>query len=163
MENDKKCPFLDKYNGDGIEDTCGHDYYSCRILINEDLKKYDCYCSVDRICDVLDYEECEIYKKEKMKKAQIEEQKDNNKQYKRCFLFWRNRGGKKRMSEADKMFKELGYEKEETTRSISYTKKDIDLWFDIGNKTVAKRYYGNRRYNSSKYYNARITSNKQEM
>ena len=67
------------------------------------------------------------------------------------------------MGEADKMFKELGYEKEETTRSISYTKKDIDLWFDIGNKTVAKRYYGNRRYNSSKYYNARITSNKQEM
>lgn len=85
-ENDKKCPFLDKYNGDGIEDTYGHDYYSCRILINEDLKKYDCYCSVDRICDVLDYEECEIYKKEKMKKAQIEEQKDNNKQYKRCFF-----------------------------------------------------------------------------
>lgn len=95
IENDKKCPFLDKYNGDGIEDTCGHDYYSCRILINEDLKKYDCYCSADRICDVLDYEECEIYKKEKMKKAQIEEQKDNNKQYKRCFLFWRNRGDKK--------------------------------------------------------------------
>lgn len=64
------------------------------------------------------------------------------------------------MSEADKMFEELGYEKEETTRFISYTKKDIDLWFDIENKTVAKRYYGNRRYNSSKYYNARITSNK---
>ena len=94
MEKDKKCPFLDKYNGDGVEDTGGHDYYSCRILINEDMEKYDHYCSFDRICDVLDYEECEIYKKEKMKKAQIEEQKDNNKQYKR-FLFWRNRGGNK--------------------------------------------------------------------
>lgn len=64
------------------------------------------------------------------------------------------------MSEADKMFEKLGYEKEETTRFISYTKKDIDLWFDIENKTVAKRYYRNRRYNSSKYYNARTKSNK---
>lgn len=131
MENDKKCPFLDKYNGDGIEDTYGHDYYSCRILINEDLKKYDCYCSVDRICDVLDYEECEIYKKEKMKKAQIEEQKDNNKQYKRCFLFWRNRGGKKRMSEADKMFEELGYKKltGETTEVYTLSRANKNIAF----------------------------------
>lgn len=90
MENDKKCPFLDKYNGDGVEETDGHDYYSCRILINEDMKKYDHYCSFDRICDVLNYEECEIYKKENMKQEERKEQKVNNKRYKRWLYFGKN-------------------------------------------------------------------------
>ena len=90
MEKDKKCPFLDKYNGDGVEETDGHDYYSCRILINEDMKKYDHYCSFDRICDVLNYEECEIYKKENMKQEERKEQKVNNKRYKRWLYFGKN-------------------------------------------------------------------------
>lgn len=39
MKENKKCPFLSSYNGDGLEETDGHDYDACNILINEDIKK----------------------------------------------------------------------------------------------------------------------------
>lgn len=65
MEEKSKCPFLEEYNGDGIEDTDGFDYYSCRILNDEDLKKYGRYDPLSRECYVDNFKECEIYKKNK--------------------------------------------------------------------------------------------------
>lgn len=63
MKENKKCPFLDSYNGDGLEETDGHDYDACNILINEDIKKYKQWSTFDSVCYIDNYEECEVYKK----------------------------------------------------------------------------------------------------
>lgn len=64
MEN-KKCPYAEEFNGDGIEETDGFDYYSCSIKNNEELKKYGKYCSIDNECIEDDYENCLYFLKKK--------------------------------------------------------------------------------------------------
>ena len=41
------CKYCAKYNGDGIEETDGFDYYSCELKNNQDLEKYGQYSSLD--------------------------------------------------------------------------------------------------------------------
>lgn len=54
----KRCIYCQKYNGDGCEDTDGHDFYSCEVMNNKDLEKYGRYDSFEN--EVLP-EECEQY------------------------------------------------------------------------------------------------------
>lgn len=63
MKENKKCSFLGSYNGDGLEETDGHDYDACKILIDEDIKKYKQWSTFDSACYIDNYEECEVYKK----------------------------------------------------------------------------------------------------
>jgi hypothetical protein len=45
------CEHCAKFNGDGIEDTDGFDYYSCMFKNNLDLGKYGQYSSLDNRVD----------------------------------------------------------------------------------------------------------------
>lgn len=53
-----KCKYLEKYNGDDVEDTNYCDYYTCGKMNELDLKKYHFYNSLENI---VDEDKCEEY------------------------------------------------------------------------------------------------------
>ena len=59
----EKCPYILKFNGDGVEETGGFDYESCEIQIMDSLRKYDVYSSIECRCIEDNYKECPYYKK----------------------------------------------------------------------------------------------------
>lgn len=58
------CEYCAKYNGDGIEETGGLDYYSCELMNKKDLKKYGSYSPLE---NQVDEEECSYPLGEKCK------------------------------------------------------------------------------------------------
>ena len=60
--SDTICEHCEKFNGDGIEDTDGFDYYSCMFKNTLDLGKYGQYSSLD---NQVDPDECTHFMCEK--------------------------------------------------------------------------------------------------
>lgn len=48
------CKYCWKYNGDGIEETGGCDYYSCQLMNEKHLKEYGQYDSLENMVEVSD-------------------------------------------------------------------------------------------------------------
>lgn len=56
---EKRCAYCVEYNGDGVEDTGGFDYYSCEYLNNQALEKYGYYFSA---ANIVEPEDCKYFK-----------------------------------------------------------------------------------------------------
>lgn len=54
----RKCEYCVEYNGDGVEETDGFDYYSCELKNKQDLEKYGQYSSIE---NEIDENKCTYY------------------------------------------------------------------------------------------------------